>query len=196
MPAVRRIRVLPVEHGEPHGSPRKERRVQKLLYVRDPGHPAGGVRERDQRVRLAATVGGVEPEDRRGLAAGPGEPTTDVAEQRLQAARRMRVPEEPHRIAVFLRPSATHDGSQIGRELGITDGARQHISARPASLENGRDGHLRGAFSMFYRADCAASQPDGDANEEGNPTGAVRHRPAGRNERAASVTWLEPGGFA
>ena len=92
LPAVRRICVLPVEYGEPHGSPRKERRVQELLDVRDPGHPAGGVRERDQPVGLAAAVGGVEPEDRRGLTAGPGEPATDVAEQRLQAARRMRVP--------------------------------------------------------------------------------------------------------
>ena len=171
LPAVRRIRVLPVEHGEPHGSWRKERRVQELLDLRNPGHPAGGVRERDEPVGLAAAVGGVEPEDRRRLAACPGEPTTNVAEQRLRAARRMRVPEEPHRIGVFLRAFATDNGRQLGRELGFADRPRQDIGARPAGLENSPDGHS-GGLVLVARGQRSRSAPDDMTGYGPNPTEA------------------------
>ena len=98
--------------------------------------------EGDQPVGLAATVGGVEPEDRRGLATGAAQPTTHVGEQVPQAARGVGVGEKTGWVAVFRAGAAGDDLREVGREIGLGNAAGQDIRARPAGLEYGRNRHL------------------------------------------------------
>ena len=94
--AVGRIGVLAVERGHAHRSRGQQRGVGELADAR------GGsgvlprphrVRQGDQRVRLAAAVGGIQAEDRRRLAAGPAQPPADVGQQVFEPARRVGVGE-------------------------------------------------------------------------------------------------------
>ena len=140
-PAVGRIGVLAVEGGDAHSAFRQQRRIDELGDVRHGPEPARGVGQRDQAVRLAAAIGGIEAEDCSHFAAGPGKPSADVPEQALEPSCRVAVGEEPYRVPV-LRASLPHDHrGQIGCEVRFRDLAPEHVAARRAGVEDCRSCH-------------------------------------------------------
>ena len=141
--AIGGVGVLAVERRHAHRFRRQQRRIDKLADARNRllRPRAHRVHQGDQRVRLAAAVGGVEAEDRRRLAAGPAQPPADVGQQIFESARRVGVGEEPGRIAVLGAAPAADHGGQVGGEVGFGHAAGEHVGARPAGVEDRRRGH-------------------------------------------------------
>ena len=140
-PPVGRVGVLPVEGRDAHGSGRHERGLHELRDVRDAPHPARRVHQRDEPVGLAAAVGGVEAEDRGGLAARAGEAPSHVGEQVLEPPRRIGPGEEPGGVQVLRPAPARDDLRQVRREVGLGDRAPKDVVAWTGGLEDRRDGH-------------------------------------------------------
>ena len=91
---------------------------------------------------LAAAVGGIEPEDRRRLAARAREPAAHVGEQVPEAPRGIGVGEETHRVEVSgARPAGDH-GGEVGGEVGVGDRSREDVRPRPTGLEYRGNGHV------------------------------------------------------
>ena len=156
-PAVGRVGVLAVEGGDADAAARYRRRVDELRGVRYPRHAPRGMGQGDQPVGLAAAIGRIEPEDRRGLASRARQPPAYVGQQVAKPPRGPGVGEETRRVAVFVvpRPPPGGDASQIRREIGFRDRPRQDVGARAAGLEDRRDGHAGGREAGARRGGAA-----------------------------------------
>ena len=92
-------------------------------------------------MRLAAAVLGVQPEDRGHLIRTSGQTQTDIAQQVLESAGRVRVCEELDRVQVLLRGVAAQHLGKVSREVRLGDRTLQNVFARCADVEDGRQGH-------------------------------------------------------
>ena len=168
-PSVGRIGVLPVEGRDAHGSGRYQRRLDELRGVRDALHPARRVHQRDQPVGLAPAVGGVEAEDRGGLAACAGEAPAHVGEQVPKSPGRVGMGEEAHGVQVLRSAPARDDLRQVRREVGLRDRSPEDVVARTRGLEDRRDGH-----GFRFALPCAVIRPDRARSGIGCDAGEIR----------------------
>ncbi len=139
--AVEGVGVLAIEGGDSDLRRREDGRVQELGRIGNAGHAFGGVGQRNQGMRFSAAVFGVQPEDRGDLIRTSGETQTDIAQQVLESAGRVRVREEFDRVEVFLRSVAAQHLGKVSREVRFGDRAPQDVLARRADVEDGRQGH-------------------------------------------------------
>ena len=97
----------------------------------------------DQPVGLAAAVGGVEAEDRRGVAGGAAQAAADALEEAPEAAGGVGVLEEPRRVPVVRRGGLrlVEDGGEVGGELVVGDSTLQDLLPGLAEVEDGRGFH-------------------------------------------------------
>ena len=139
--AIHGIGVLAVERGDTDGSDRQQPRIDELADVRHAGHPASGVCQCDQAVRLPAAVGRVEAEDRSDCVAGAAQAAAHVDQQVLQAPGRIGVGEERTGLPVVGARLAGQDLCEVGREVGVGYGAVEHVRPRTADVEDRRNRH-------------------------------------------------------
>ena len=82
-PAVGRVGVLAVEGGDTNRAARKKGGIHEFRNIGHALHSAHGMAQRDQPVRLTATVRGIEPKNRRDLTAGSRETPEHIRKQIL-----------------------------------------------------------------------------------------------------------------
>ena len=119
----------------------------------DPGEVAGGdggageVIDRHLGVGLAAAEGGLELDDR--IAAAAGEAVEHRVEQQAHALGDVGALEEQHRVLVLRRGLAGMDPGQVGRELGLLEGAFEDVLVGYGDLAPGFECHAGSSRLQF-----------------------------------------------
>ena len=99
-------------------------------------HPADSMDQGDEPVGFAAAVLGIQPDDRRDLAALSRQAGQDGLEQLLHPAGRVTMPEEDRRVRVFLGSRLVNDLGQVGGELLVLGRAGLDVGSWTTSFED------------------------------------------------------------
>lgn len=125
--AVGGIGVFSVESGDANWPAGTKRRLQKFVRVGDVIHPAHGVSQRDQGMRLAAAELCIQPKDCAGLLRLAENARRHQLEYIFQALGRISVGEERDGIFVFFRAVSTKHLRKIGGEVALRQRPLKHV---------------------------------------------------------------------
>src|ERR1017187_2160509 len=139
--SVRWVGVFTVESGDADATCRENRRIDEGLGRGNALHSANGVYECDEGVGLTPAVLRSQSDDGGHLSATSRQPQANGLEQFLHATRRVALGEECRGVEVVGGRRPVHHAREVRHEFVVADGAREHIGARTAGIEDCRQTH-------------------------------------------------------